>query len=158
VKLDHLLPLAKPTLILLLLQAAPWMAVAQSPTESLDFDYYRTHVELLFLKKRPGHARCVVCHAGSTNALHLQPLTAGSTAWTEEQSRRNFKIVSLLVTPGDPNSSHLLLHPLSPDAGGDAFHSGGRQFASREDPDWRVLADWVRNAKPASAAPAGTAR
>jgi hypothetical protein len=77
----------------------------------------------------------------------LQPLTPGTTTWTEEQSQRNFEIVSRLVTPGDPTSSRLLLHPLSPKGGGDAFHSGGRQFASQNDPDWRVLADWVRSAK-----------
>jgi hypothetical protein len=133
--------------ILLFMQTAPSFAAEDSPKPSLDFGYYRTHVEPLFLKKRPSHARCVVCHAGSTNAFHLQPLPAGSSTWTEEQSRRNFEIVSRLVTPGDPASSRLLLHPLSPTAGGDAFHSGGRQFASRDDPDWQVLADWVRSSK-----------
>ncbi len=142
-----LAPLAKLAVIVLLLQAAALFAAGHSPTQSLDFEYYRTRVEPIFLKKRPGHARCVVCHAGSKNAFRLQPLPAGSTTWTEEQSRRNFEIVSRLVTPGNPSSSRLLLHPLSPKAGGDAFHSGGRQFASQVDPDWRVMADWVRNAK-----------
>jgi hypothetical protein len=142
-----LAPFAKLAAIVLLLQTAPLFAAGQAPTQSLDFEYYRTHVEPIFLKKRPGHARCVVCHAGSNTALPLQPLPAGSTTWTEEQSRRNFESVSRLVTPGDPTSSRLLLHPLSPKAGGDAFHSGGRQFASQDDPDWRVLAEWVRNAK-----------
>jgi hypothetical protein len=122
-------------------------AAEPAPSQSLDFEFYRTHVEPIFLKKRPGHARCVVCHAGSTNAFHLQPLQPGSSTWTEEQSRRNFEIVSALVIPGDPNSSHFLLHPLSPTSGGDIFHSGGRQFASRDDPDWRVIADWVSYAK-----------
>jgi hypothetical protein len=142
-----LAPLARLAAIVIVLLTAALFVAAQSPTQSLDFDYYRTRVEPIFLKKRPGHARCVVCHAGSTNAFRLQPLSAGSTTWTEEQSRRNFEIVSQLVTPGDPASSHLLLHPLAPEAGGDSFHSGGRQFATQNDPDWRVLADWVRNAK-----------
>lgn len=140
-------PLARLAVIVLFLQMAALFAAGQSPTQSLDFEYYRSRVEPIFLKKRPGHARCVVCHAGSNNAFRLQPLAAGSIAWTEEQSRRNFEIVSRLVTPGDPTSSRLLLHPLSPKAGGDAFHSGGRQFASQNDPDWRVLADWVRNGR-----------
>jgi YVTN family beta-propeller protein len=39
-----------------------------------------------------------------------------------------------------------LTHPLAPEAGGDAFHSCGRQFASQEDPDWMTLAQWVRAA------------
>jgi hypothetical protein len=133
--------------IVLVLQTAALFAAGQSPPQALDFEYYRTRVEPIFLKKRPGHARCVVCHAGSNNAFRLQPLPAGSATWTEEQSRRNFEIVSYLVTPGNPSSSRLLLHPLAPEAGGDPFHSGGRQFASQSDPDWRVLADWVRRAK-----------
>jgi hypothetical protein len=131
----------------LFLQTATALAAVPSAAPSLDFEYYRTRVEPIFLKKRPGHARCVVCHAGSTNAFRLEPLPAGSTTWTLEQSRRNFEIVSRLVTPGDPATSHFLLHPLSPTAGGEPFHSGGRQFASQNDPDWRVLADWVRGAK-----------
>ena len=142
-----LTPLAKLVVIVLFLQTAALFAVRQSPIPSLDFEYYRTRVEPIFMKKRPGHARCVVCHAGSNNAFRLQPLPAGSTNWTEEQSRRNFEVVSRLVTPGDPTTSRLLLHPLSAEAGGDRFHSGGRQFASQNDPDWLVLADWVRNAK-----------
>jgi hypothetical protein len=142
--------LAHPTrlaVIVLVLQTAASFAAGRSQTQALDFEYYKTRVEPIFLKKRPGHARCVVCHAGSNNAFRLQPLPAGSATWTEEQSRRNFEIVSYLVTPGDPGTSRLLIHPLSPDAGGDPFHSGGRQFASRNDPDWRVLADWVHGAR-----------
>lgn len=139
--------LARLAVIVLFPEMVALFAAGQSPTQSLDFEYYKTRVEPIFLKKRPGHARCVVCHAGSNNAFRLQPLTPGTTTWTEEQSQRNFEIVSRLVTPGDPTSSRLLLHPLSPKGGGDAFHSGGRQFASQNDPDWRVLADWVRSAK-----------
>ena len=37
-----------------------------------------------------------------------------------------------------------MLHPLAPEAGGDPFHSGGRQFASQNDPDWLVMSEWVR--------------
>jgi hypothetical protein len=139
--------LARLAVIVLFPEMVALFAAGQSPTQSLDFEYYKTRVEPIFLKKRPGHARCVVCHAGSNNAFRLQPLTPGTTTWTEEQSQRNFEIVSRLVTPGDPTSSRLLLHPLSPKGGGDAFHSGGRQFASQNDPDWRVLADWVRSTK-----------
>jgi hypothetical protein len=31
------------------------------------------------------------------------------------------------------------------------FHSGGRQFASKDDPDWKAIAQWVSGAKPAAA-------
>jgi hypothetical protein len=112
--------------------------------ESLNFEVYRTKVEPIFLKKRPGHARCVVCHEANNSAFRLQQLPEGTTAWTEEQSRKNFESVMKLVTPGDPTASRLLMHPLAPDAGGDKFHGGGRQFASQQDPDWVTIANWVQ--------------
>jgi len=118
---------------------------AETPT--LDYEFFRTRVEPIFLKKRPTHARCYVCHEEANHALKLSKLSPGNTTWTEEESRRNFDTVSQLVTPGDPLGSMLLHHPLAPEAGGDAFHSGGRQFESQSDPDWRALADWVRGGK-----------
>jgi len=27
------------------------------------------------------------------------------------------------------------------------FHSGGRQFASKDDPNWKILVDWVNGEK-----------
>src|SRR5258708_6753642 len=55
--------------------------------QALDFETYKARVEPVFLKKRPGHARCVVCHEAGNSAFRLQPLAEGSTKWTEEQSR-----------------------------------------------------------------------
>jgi hypothetical protein len=52
-----------------------------------------------------------------------------------------------LVAPGNPEGSQLLLHPLAKEAGGDEFHSGGRQFQSKNDPDWQTIAAWVKSAK-----------
>ena len=113
---------------------------------ALDYDYFKSKVEPVFLKKRAEHTRCVVCHAEANNALQLARLSAGGNAWNEEQSRRNFETVSKLVTPGDPEHSRLLMHPLAPEAGGSAFHSGGRRFRSMDDPDWKALVDWVKGA------------
>src|SRR2546430_16634503 len=129
--------------------AALLVAASSAVAQSLDFESYKARVEPIFLKRRPGHARCIVCHSSQSRAFRLQPLSPGSTTWTEEQSRRNFENVSQLVVPGNPASSPLLLHPLSPEAGGDRFHSGGRQFTSQTDPDWQIVAEWVRQAKPA---------
>jgi hypothetical protein len=56
-------------------------------------------------------------------------------------------VVSSLVVPGDPAQSRLLLQPLAPQAGGNAYHSGGWQFASKEDPDWKTLAAWATGRK-----------
>ena len=114
---------------------------------TLDYDYFKARVEPIFLTKRDNHVRCYVCHSESTNAFKLEKLPEGKTAWTEEQSRRQFEVVSRLVVPGEPAKSMLLTRPLAPEAGGHAYHSGGRQFASRETPEWRTLAAWVNGAK-----------
>jgi YVTN family beta-propeller protein len=120
---------------------------ASSPSESaLDFDFFKSRVEPIFVKERPGHARCYGCHSEPGRIFHLEKLSAGSIAWTGEQSRRNFQTVSRLVTPGNPYASLLLIHPLAVEAGGDGFHSGGRQFETQNDPDWLTLAEWVRAA------------
>jgi hypothetical protein len=127
--------------------AAVLLLTTIASAAGLDFETYRSRVEPIFLKKRPGHARCITCHAANSSAFHLEALAPGATAWTEEQSRRNFENVSRLVVPGNPAASKLLLHPLSPDAGGDYFHSGGRQFASKQDEEWKTIAAWVSAAK-----------
>jgi len=115
--------------------------------QSLDYATYKTKVEPIFLKKREGHARCVVCHANAGNAFRLQPLAPGAAVWTEEQSKQNFDTVSKLVRAANLMSSPILKHPLAQEAGGDDFHSGGRQFTSQSDPDWKAIADWARAAK-----------
>jgi hypothetical protein len=79
----------------------------------------------------------------ATTCCIFERLPQGAQFWTEEQSRKNFATVSALTVPGDLAKSRLLLHPLAPEAGGDLFHSGGRQFASKDDPDWKILAQWV---------------
>lgn len=112
--------------------------------QSLDYEVFKTRVEPIFLAKRPGHVRCYVCHSDrSNNSFKLETIPAGGKFWTEEQSRRNFAVVSRLVAPGDPAKSLLLLHPLAPEAGGDAYHTGGRQFATKDDPNWKTLARWA---------------
>lgn len=113
-------------------------------TGHLDYEVFKSAVQPIFLKQRLGHARCYGCHVLENRAFHLEPLAAGATNWTEEQSRKNFDSVSRLVVPGDPASSLFLHHPVAPENGGDAFHSGGRQFASYDDPDFVTLIEWVR--------------
>jgi hypothetical protein len=120
---------------------------SSAEAQFLDFQFFETCVEPIFLKKRAGLARCYVCHAGSGTAFQLEKLSPGSSSWTEEQSRRNFQSASQLVVPGDPTASRLLMHPLAREANGDAFHTGGRQFESQNDPDWLTLAEWVRGQK-----------
>ncbi len=127
-------------------------ALAQQPASSssvssLDFEFFKTRVQPIFLEKRTGYTRCVVCHSGGGEIGFLQPLSPGATTWDEQQARRNFEAVSRLVTPGEPLKSRLLLHPLEPAAGGDEFHNGGRQFTSQTDPSFQTIAAWVRGQK-----------
>ncbi len=120
---------------------------AISSAQSLSFEIYRSRVEPIFLKHRPNHARCAACHTASASNFKLEPLVPGADTWTEAQSRKNFDVVSRLVIAGDPSKSRLLIHPLAPEAGGDDFHGGGHQFDSKDDPDWKTIADWVRSGK-----------
>ena len=113
------------------------------PQPTLDFDYYKTNVEPIFVAKKAGFTRCVVCHSEGGRVGFLEELPAGAENWSDEQSRLNFEAVSRLVTPGDPGTSRLLMHPLEPEAGGDEFHNGGRQFASQADPWFKTLEAWV---------------
>jgi hypothetical protein len=133
----------------------PKAAAAQASSASrpsLDYEFFKARVEPIFIKKRwPEHARCYVCHENSRHGggpLSLEALPAGASFWTEEQSRHNFEVVSKLVIPGDPMSSLFLLMPLAPEAGGLAdTHQGGRQFRSKDDPDWKNMEAWVRGEK-----------
>ena len=120
--------------------AAPASAAASA---SLDFAAFQTTVQPVFLKKRPGLARCHVCHSQGTN-FRIEPLPKGAASWDEPASRRNFDAVQRLVVPGDPLSSRLLMQPLASAAGGDPFHPGGKHWSSQDDPEWRALAEWVR--------------
>jgi hypothetical protein len=125
-----------------------WLAnTAIWSAPALDYEFFTKRVEPIFLEKRPGHTRCYVCHAESNNVFRLEKLLPGATFWTDEQSRRNFETLASLANPSDPAKSRLLLHPLAPEAGGDIYHSGGRQFRSKHDAAWKSLAEWVNGAK-----------
>jgi YVTN family beta-propeller protein len=120
-------------------------AAGQSSAPVLDFDFYKARIEPIFTTKRPGHARCVECHAGGT-PMRLQPLPAGAATWSDADARINFQMVRARVSPGNPDASRLLTHPLAEAAGGDAHHDGGKHWTSKDDPEWQTLAAWVRGA------------
>jgi len=129
----------------LLVATASFVSRAET---TLDYDYFKAKVQPIFLTKRPTHARCVMCHAGANNMLHLQELPEGQTTWNEDQTRKNFDTVSKIVQAvDDPLQSKILIHPLAPEAGGDVYHSGGRQFANKNDPYWKTIAAWAQGAK-----------
>jgi hypothetical protein len=135
---------ARMRLLLLLTIVALFGQSAPAPPV-LDYAFFRDQVQPIFLKKRPGHARCIACHEHGTPSL--QPLAPGSTFWSEEQSRKNFDMWRLFVKPGDPSASPLLIHPLAAKGGGDRFHAGGKHWQSKDDPEWQILARWVDGEK-----------
>ncbi|MGA8397516.1 MAG: hypothetical protein WB752_17935 [Pseudolabrys sp.] len=49
-------------------------AVSAQPKPVLDYGFYKNRVEPIFLAKKNGHTRCVVCHAESNNNFHLEKL------------------------------------------------------------------------------------
>jgi len=114
---------------------------AQSGSPTLDYAFFKTNVQPIFLAKRPDHARCISCHVQGT-PLRLQPLAPGSTTWNEEDSRKNFEAILRVVVPGSVKS-RLLMHTLAEEAGGDLYHSGGKHFSSQRDPEWQTLKAWV---------------
>ena len=74
--------------------------------------------------------------------MRLQPVTAGHTTWSDEESRKNFDVVRRMVVPGSAKS-RLLMHPLAENAGGDFYHNGGKQWSSQNDPEWQTVKSWV---------------
>src|SRR5262245_42856574 len=141
-----------PVLALVLLQQpAPSRA-------SLDYEFFKARVQPILTAKREGHARCISCH-GSGTPMRLQPIALGNATWTEEDARKNFDIIRLRVTPGDPAKSKLLTHPLAEESGGDPNHDGGKHWTSQNDPEWQTLAAWVNGASlKDTAAPTGKVR
>jgi hypothetical protein len=117
-------------------------ATAAARPQALDFEFFKNRIQPIFLAKRPGHARCITCHASGTP--RLVELAPGASTWNDEQSRQNFEAWQRVVVPGDPSASRFLMHPLAKSAGGDPFHAGGKHWQSQDDPEWQALAAWVR--------------
>src|SRR2546423_9395610 len=108
----------------------------------LDFEFFKTKVQPIFLAKREGHARCVSCHSKGT-PMRLQALSPGATTWNEEQSRKNLQVVLPRVASRRLTDSKLLVHPLLAEAGGDFYHGGGKHWNSFLDPEWQTISNWV---------------
>ena len=128
-------------MLVALLGQQPATPAPSKGSASLDFEFFKAKVQPIFLAKRPGHARCIACHASGT-PLRLQPLPRGSTTWNDEESRKNFDAVRRFVVPGSVKS-RLLIHPLAEQAGGDFYHNGGKHWDSQNDPEWQTLKAWV---------------
>jgi hypothetical protein len=121
-------------------------APSAGASESLDYEFFKTRVQPVFLSKRPGHTRCVVCHTQNNAPFHLVKLLPGTAAWNEQQSRQNFQLIQRVAIPGSLDSP-LVHHPLAQEAGGDPHHGGGQQFESQTDPAWQTLKAFIMGQK-----------
>jgi hypothetical protein len=116
---------------------------AAAPAKALNYEFFKAKVQPVFLAKRAGHTRCVVCHTINNAPFHLVPLSPGATTWNEQQSRQNFELVQRVAAPGFLESP-LIKHPLDEKAGGDRHHGGGQQFDSQQNPEWLTLKAFVQ--------------
>ena len=133
--------------------SAPASLVAAAPRPpQVDFDFFRSCVQRVFLNPREGAVACTTCHSGGSRGF-APPIPEGRTYWNEEESRRNFGVVMRFVTPGYPMQSLFLQNTLHPDGGGTPMHGGGKRWESQDDPEWQELAAWVRGENRGSTCP-----
>lgn len=117
-----------------------------------DFNYFTAFVQPLFVKKYGGGA-CVDCHTPQTNTSgRFRILAPGPDGrYTLKQSRTNFASVLAVINRQDPMKSKLLLKPLDPTTReGTArgmHHDGGVFWHDQYDPDFEIVADWLKGAK-----------
>ena len=128
--------------ILKWIQSLPVNRYAAAPEPPLDFEFFRSCVQRVFASPREGHIRCSNCH--SSGLIGFAPVPQSGSAWTDQEADRAFRTISRLIIPGNPEQSRFLLKPLHPDGGGSYTHNGPRRWQSRNDPEWRMLADWIR--------------
>jgi hypothetical protein len=121
-------------------------AQSQPASASLDYEFFKTKVQPIFVTKRDGHTRCAYCHMQNNAPFHLVKLSPGATTWDEAQSRKNFQLIQKVAIPGSMDSP-IVKHPLAQEAGGDPHHGGGQQFQSQNDPAWQTLKAFVMGAK-----------
>lgn len=109
-----------------------------------DYEFYKVRVQPIFMVKKPGMISCMNCHRREDRGWPLEMPPRGVETFTEAQSRHNYDVTLVWIKPGNPDESRLLTKPLARDAGGDAFHGGGKAWMSKSDPEWRTIADWIR--------------
>ncbi|MGH9326652.1 MAG: HEAT repeat domain-containing protein [Terriglobia bacterium] len=117
-----------------------------------DFNYFTAFVEPLFVKKYGGTA-CIDCHTPKKNISGMFRILAPRRTgrYTLQQSRVNFISVLAVINRRKPLESKLLLKPLNPTTREGTIrgmhHDGGVFWQSQYDPDFEIVADWLKGAK-----------
>jgi hypothetical protein len=123
---------------------AEWIAsgdpsAAADPLVEVDFEFFRSCVQPIFVNPIDNAMPCSECHSGQ---FAMPP--AANSYWTVEQSQLAFEELLNFVDPGRPDFSRFLHKPLHPNAGGDLMHNGGRRWYSKDDPERQALEAWVQ--------------
>ena len=134
--------------ILKWIRTLPAERYAAKPELAVDFEFFRSCVQRVFANPREGHIRCSNCH--SSGIIGFAPVPQSGSTWSDQEANRAFQTISRLIIPGNPEQSRFLLKPLHPDGGGSYSHNGPRRWQSRSDPEWRMLAEWVRGERKGS--------
>ena len=124
------------------IQSLPAGRYVPAPEPTVDFTFFRSCVQRVFATPREGHISCSNCHGGGLAGFAPPP--QDGKAWSDAEAKRAFQTISRLIIPGNPEQSRFLLKPLHPDGGGSYTHNGVRRWQSRDDPEWQMLAGWVR--------------
>jgi hypothetical protein len=128
--------------ILKWIQSLPAGRYVPAPEPTVDFTFFQSCVQKVFATPREGHISCSSCHAGGLAGFAPPPQDGKS--WSDAEAKRAFQSISRLIIPGNPEQSRFMLKPLHPDGGGTYTHNGVRRWQSRDDPEWQMLAGWVR--------------
>ena len=119
-----------------------------APEPAVDFEFFRSCVQRVFANPREGHIRCSNCH--SSGLIGFAPVPQSGSTWSDEEAKRAFQTITRLIVAGNPEQSRFMLKPLHPDGGGSYTHNGPRRWQSRDDPEWRMLAAWIRGERKGS--------
>jgi YVTN family beta-propeller protein len=127
------------------IRSLPAERYVQAPEPTLDFAFFRSCVQQVFAKPREGHIRCSTCH--NAGLVGFAPAPENGREWNEAEAKRAFQLISRVIVPGNPDQSRFMLKPLHPDGGGSYAHNGVRRWQSRSDPEYQMLADWIRGTR-----------
>jgi HEAT repeat protein len=114
---------------------------------------FRERINPVFYQKGEDGYSCARCHA--THSILRLAEAPSAEGMSDEQIAINFGSVLKVVNPGEPESSLVLRKPRSPQGQGDAdpqsptglTHVGGPRWADTDDPAYRALLDWLRDAQ-----------